>query len=186
MKSFKKSQAAIEFLVTYGWAILGVIVVLGALTYFGIFNTQKYTQDMCNLGDQFRCEDYIVHQDGWIAFKIRNNFGVSIDITKVELTSDYGNNPDCALAKTAASGSLTEIKECKITSGTFPINDKARIKIKITFKRTLSENVHIQTGDIIATVQPAGTCSNGVLDCHGTGCEAEIDCGGPCGAECVS
>jgi uncharacterized protein (UPF0333 family) len=34
MKKFRKSQAAMEFLMTYGWAILVVLVALGALAYF--------------------------------------------------------------------------------------------------------------------------------------------------------
>ena len=32
----KKSQAALEFIMTYGWAILVVLVAIGALAYFGI------------------------------------------------------------------------------------------------------------------------------------------------------
>lgn len=38
----KKSQAAMEFLMTYGWAILVVLVFLGALTYFGVFNPDNF------------------------------------------------------------------------------------------------------------------------------------------------
>ena len=34
----KKSQAAMEFLMTYGWAIVIVLVAIGALAYFGTFN----------------------------------------------------------------------------------------------------------------------------------------------------
>ena len=35
----KKGQAAMEFLMTYGWAILAMIVAIGTLVYLGIFNT---------------------------------------------------------------------------------------------------------------------------------------------------
>lgn len=37
----KKSQAAIEFLMTYGWAILVVLIAVGALAYFGVLNKEK-------------------------------------------------------------------------------------------------------------------------------------------------
>lgn len=33
-----KGQEAIEFLMTYGWAVLAAVMVLGALTYLGVFN----------------------------------------------------------------------------------------------------------------------------------------------------
>ena len=180
-----KAQAAIEFLLTYGWAILGVIVVVGALSYFGIFNTQKYTQDLCDFGDQFKCEEYIVHEDGWIAFKVRNNFGVPIEINAVEIKSIYGNNLPCPLLVYVEPGSLAELKYCQI-DGTFPLNDKVKMNIIITFNREDSDNFHNQTGDIIATVQPSGTCSNRVFDCHDgvddrlDGCESDLECGGPC------
>ena len=35
---FKKGQAAMEFLMTYGWAILVVLAAIGALAYFGVLS----------------------------------------------------------------------------------------------------------------------------------------------------
>ncbi len=32
------SQSAMEYLMTYGWSILIVAVILGALAYLGVFN----------------------------------------------------------------------------------------------------------------------------------------------------
>lgn len=37
----KKGQAAMEFLMTYGWAILAAIVAIGVLAYFGVFNPSR-------------------------------------------------------------------------------------------------------------------------------------------------
>ena len=37
----KKSQAAMEFLMTYGWAILVVLVAICALAYFGVLSPDK-------------------------------------------------------------------------------------------------------------------------------------------------
>jgi len=41
----RKGQAAIEFLVTYGWAILIVLIAIGALAYFGVLNRVCRTDD---------------------------------------------------------------------------------------------------------------------------------------------
>lgn len=38
----KQGQAAMEFLMTYGWAILAAIIVIGVLASFGIFNQPLY------------------------------------------------------------------------------------------------------------------------------------------------
>lgn len=45
----KQSQAAMEFLLTYGWAILVVITAVSALAYYGILDLSGYSRDMCIL-----------------------------------------------------------------------------------------------------------------------------------------
>lgn len=37
----KRGQAAMEFLMTYGWAIVVVLAAIGALAYFGVLSPQK-------------------------------------------------------------------------------------------------------------------------------------------------
>ena len=41
-KSFIKAQSAMEYLMTYGWAILIIAVVLGALFQLGVFNANNF------------------------------------------------------------------------------------------------------------------------------------------------
>ena len=41
IKRQKKAQAAMEFLMTYGWAILATILAIGTMMYFGIFVNEK-------------------------------------------------------------------------------------------------------------------------------------------------
>ena len=74
----RKGQAATEFLITYGWAIMGVLIVVSALAYYGIFNTQKYVNDVCDFGTQLYCEDYRLISSGTGYFNLRNNLGVPI------------------------------------------------------------------------------------------------------------
>jgi hypothetical protein len=46
----KKSQAAMEFLMTYGWAILVVLVAIGVLAYFGVFNAHTNLEKCTSSG----------------------------------------------------------------------------------------------------------------------------------------
>ena len=46
----KKGQAALEFLMTYGWAILVVLIVIGALAYFGVLDPKRFLPEKCELG----------------------------------------------------------------------------------------------------------------------------------------
>ena len=38
----RKSQVALEFLMTYGWAILVILIMIGALAYFGVLSPCKF------------------------------------------------------------------------------------------------------------------------------------------------
>ena len=55
----KKAQAAMEFLTTYGWAILILIIVIVALANLGIFRSPQ-TPNSCSVSAPFACSDVIV------------------------------------------------------------------------------------------------------------------------------
>ncbi|MGC8567829.1 MAG: hypothetical protein ACP5LP_01095, partial [Candidatus Micrarchaeia archaeon] len=42
VKASSKAQSAMEYLMTYGWAILIIAVVLGALFQLGVFNANNF------------------------------------------------------------------------------------------------------------------------------------------------
>jgi len=151
-----RGQAAVEFLVTYGWAILAAMIVVGALAYFGIFNTQRYVNDVCYFGDQLICEDYAAYQNGTVAIQLRNNFGVPIDIDTIRTIakSDYGTVTCFGITPNSSidSGKLFEVR-CKLVNGTISTNNKLKYKATIVFRNTGSGNWHNQTGDLTVTVQ---------------------------------
>jgi hypothetical protein len=156
-KKDRHGQAAIEFLVTYGWALLGILIVIGALLYFGIFNTAKYTADVCSYGEQLKREDHALKSNGLLRVQLRNNFEETIDINSVMYKSNYGNatcnNISIVPNATAILPSHIVDINCTIATGPLPINDKLRIKSIIMWSKTGGGNpVHRQTGDITATV----------------------------------
>ena len=55
MKFFKKSQAAMEFLMTYGWAILVVLAAIAALAYFGVLSPEKFLPEKCLIETGITC-----------------------------------------------------------------------------------------------------------------------------------
>ncbi len=51
--NFKRGQAAMEYLMTYGWAILVIVIVLAALLYLGIFNLNP--PEVCTMPAGMSC-----------------------------------------------------------------------------------------------------------------------------------
>ena len=60
LSQFKKSQAAMEFLMTYGWAILVVLAAIAALAYFGVLSPEKFLPEKCILQPGIACVSHKV------------------------------------------------------------------------------------------------------------------------------
>ena len=56
----KRGQAAMEFLMTYGWAILVVLIAIAALAFFGVLNPGRFLPSSCTITPGISCEDFIV------------------------------------------------------------------------------------------------------------------------------
>ena len=97
----KRGQAAMEFLMTYGWAILVVLIAIGALAYFGVLNPEKFVQDRCVITPiQLKCSDYnAVESAGTttVTFRIKNDLPDDIDIDTIAITGTQ-TGVSCAAA----------------------------------------------------------------------------------------
>ena len=62
-----KSQSAMEYLMTYGWAILIVAVVLGALYSLGIFNGSNFLGGTCVAAPGYLCSNPLLATDGTLS-----------------------------------------------------------------------------------------------------------------------
>ena len=71
-----------EFLMTYGWAILVVLAAIGALAYFGVLKPQQFMPDQCILVPGVACLDFKVSSDE-ISIIIANSLGRDIEITRI-------------------------------------------------------------------------------------------------------
>jgi len=52
-----KGQTALEYLITYGWAILVILVVLAVLWYYGVFNPAKWSGESVSEGSALKVVD---------------------------------------------------------------------------------------------------------------------------------
>ncbi len=76
-----KSQAAMEFILTYGWAILVVLIAIGALSFFGVLKPQGLLPATCELGPGFACKDFAIYNTtNNISMKLINGFGKNFEV----------------------------------------------------------------------------------------------------------
>ena len=83
----KKSQAALEFLTTYAWAFLVILILIGALAYFGILDPSKFLPERCNFGAEIGCTDFTIADNG-IQLRLKNNAGNPIIVDAVTVSNE--------------------------------------------------------------------------------------------------
>ena len=78
----KKGQAAMEFLMTYGWAILVVLLAIGALAYFGVLSPQNLLPERTTFAAPLPNLDNAVVDGATNSFEValKNNKGVAITL----------------------------------------------------------------------------------------------------------
>jgi hypothetical protein len=85
----RKGQGAMEYLMTYGWALLVIIIVGAALFALGILNPATYQQKRCNGFQYFTYMDQAATEEN---FTIHLRNGVNdINITKVKVSGTTVN-----------------------------------------------------------------------------------------------
>ena len=86
--SSRKGQAAMEYLMTYGWALVALVVVIAALMATGAFNPSYLIGEECTLQPDLSCGPHIMYLDGGdtiLKFRINNGLGYEIYLDSVTL-----------------------------------------------------------------------------------------------------
>ena len=110
----KKGQAAMEFIMTYGWAILVVLVAIAALAYFGVLSPGKYLPEKCIPAAGISCNSFKATTTG-VDVILQNSLGKDITVTGI-------NFPDATCSDTFTTtlvngDSGTFNIACTLTSG---------------------------------------------------------------------
>lgn len=84
----RKGQAAVEFLMVHGWAILVLLIILATLYSLGVLNPGSYTNEECVFLPGFDCKFYILQKTstGYVLNLIVTN-GLGFDISLVDVNA---------------------------------------------------------------------------------------------------
>ncbi|MFH1323650.1 MAG: hypothetical protein ABIH64_00230 [Nanoarchaeota archaeon] len=72
-----------EFLMTYGWAILVVLIAIGALAYFGVLSPEKFLPEKCVIssGSGLFCQEFSATAGTGVTLRIKNILTDSVSVT---------------------------------------------------------------------------------------------------------
>ena len=149
----KRGQAAIEFLTTYSWAILTILLMVGALTYFDLFNTQRFVSEECSTGNQLVCVEAALFENGDFRIRVLNNHPVEIRISDVSVRRD---NEDLTVSYTAQNinRGQTVPLEIDLSTHSFNRNNMESFDVVLTFGRVGGSNSYNVTGRVVTRTLP--------------------------------
>jgi uncharacterized protein (UPF0333 family) len=153
----KRGQAAMEFLMTYGWALLVVLIAIGALAFFGVLNPSRFLPNSCTLAPGFACTDFKASAStGSIIIELQNGLGENLN--SVTLTID-NENPSCSGSTTfSGPSSMSDGDSTQFTLGCpagLPAGSagnkfKADLQIGYTITGGLS---HTKVGQLVVGIE---------------------------------
>ena len=135
----KKSQSALEFLVTYAWAFIVIAIIIAAIAYFGVLRPQKVLPDRCTFSVSFDCTGYSLSTDGTFRLKLKNNVGTTVTVSNLHVVSDSGADFGCLLTGSPPDNwGLGDSRDlvwtgCDLASQGFAAGDKAKVLVNMTY-----------------------------------------------------
>lgn len=149
----KKGQAAMEFLMTYGWAILAAIIAIGVLAYF-YFSPGDMGANAAVLNAPFYVEAWNAQADaanGVIGLGIKNNGQDTLTISEVKVSVTGGTTCTTAAAPGAvASGATSDVSV--VCDAALVAGDNFKGDIVVKYTRGASATVLTSTGSVSTKV----------------------------------
>ncbi len=119
-----KTQSALEYLMTYGWAILILVIVGAALFALGVFNPQaSSTMTMTGISN-FQLIDAVITADGNLTLVLGTKTGSTTTVSNIDFIvegTSCSNSADTAdvVITTSSNQQMTILPgtACSLTSG---------------------------------------------------------------------
>lgn len=159
---FKKGQAAMEFLMTYGWAILVVLAAIGALAYFGVLSPDNLLPERTSFQAPIpHVDNAYIQTSGLIEIPFSNNVGFPVELHIANAAvSDLevgGADATCTgvgavIDDVAADKNVTNNNNFRFawncTGVTFTKNARVKGTLTFEYKNQNTQQVRLHTGTI--------------------------------------
>ena len=166
LKLFNKAQAALEFLTTYGWAFLVILIMIGALAYFGILSPAKLLPNRCNFASEFQCLDYAISgasgsPANQFRIRLKSNVGDPIDVAPgglavwTESSTAYACTAP-ALPANWKTGEIQELVWTTCSGGGIVSGAKGKVLVSVYYRPAGAANNNYAknvSGEVYSTVQ---------------------------------
>jgi hypothetical protein len=147
-KASAKSQSAMEYLMTYGWAILIVAVVLGALYSLGVFNGAVFLGTSCIAASGFYCTNPTLSTSGVLTVTIGQATGTTLNNAYLYFVPSGTN-----FSTSDPSTSIGTLNSGQQVTVSIPLGVGSPYPAAYTLGTPLSGYLYLQFTDIYGTTE---------------------------------
>jgi hypothetical protein len=148
----RKAQAALEFLTTYGWAFIVILVMIGALAYFGVLNPGKTMPNKCIVEAGFECRDYQITSNS-VAIAMANRKGGGFTVSGVEASSDAGTTGSCSVNPTTVPVDADFNISCTGADFSTAVGEKVKVVFSVNYTMARGTYGQVFQGEIFTEVR---------------------------------
>ena len=87
-----KSQASLEYLWVYGFALTVIFITIGFIVSSGITDPSKNIAEKCVVEGVLPCDEFSLDSSDKLVFLVKNRVGLPINITSIEFSNSEGLN----------------------------------------------------------------------------------------------
>ncbi|MBI4144801.1 hypothetical protein HY493_01185 [Candidatus Woesearchaeota archaeon] len=146
----KKGQAAMEFLMTYGWAILVVLAAIAALAYFGVLSPDRFLPEKCTLPSGLACLDSTLTTSG-ATIVVQNSLGFGMS----NVTLSLSDTAATCVASSAVTATINNGEQATFTIACTPtLNAKYKGTLSASYINSDTGLAHTLSGELIKKVSP--------------------------------
>jgi hypothetical protein len=145
----RKGQAATEYIHTYGWVILTMVLIGGAMLYYNVSNAKPLVPLECRFLSGINCLDADVDQN-LLSLVLLNEFGFTIGNITMNITGTCDSianttdgNPYGNLNVLLTNQQSRYVLECQNIS-----NMRLTERITIAYRNVDTDQLHIKTGKL--------------------------------------
>lgn len=160
-----KGQSAVEYITTYGWALVALVIVIAAIMGSGIFSPDFFITEKCELGTNIPCQAAVYNSGGEtrIAIELLNGFPYEIKIRSLDVAFSDGSDSFSGFrSDVSLSSGDTETFEGRLSGSTLEDNEIKQLNARVVYVScapelgdTCSTTEHTITGRIVAKVIPS-------------------------------
>jgi len=144
-----KAQSALDFLMTYGWALLIISLVIAGMFMLGVFDTGSFVGTRASGFVQVSPVGWQVTPAGVFKVMFKNNAGTDITITSVNATLGASTMPTNSTAVPILNGEQTG----QLALGSFGTQSGSyTVRVTIAYNDTATGFAYTDTGTLSGKV----------------------------------